>query len=200
MTTRRFKRFQTVLDNRIGYIHCAVESLYYRHNVSAVLRTCDSIGLQHVHLVEGHFHVARGAAKGAERWLTLHKHESVQQAVAAIKAQGMALWIADFSEEAVSPEELPLDRPICVWLGAELAGVSEEAQTAADGVLKIPMRGFAQSLNISVAAAITLYTLGQRVRDALGEEASLSAEEKQELWDDWMVREEAKRQGIKSRS
>jgi tRNA (guanosine-2'-O-)-methyltransferase len=200
MTTRRFKRLQTVLDNRIGYVHCAVESLYHRHNVSAVLRTCDSVGLQHVHLVEGHFHASRGAAKGAERWLTLHKHESAQKAVKAIKAQGMALWVADFSEEAVSPEELPLDRPVCLWLGAELAGVSDAAQEAADGVLTIPMRGFAQSLNISVAAAITLYTLGQRVRRVLGEEAALSAEEKQALWDAWMAREEAKRQGIKSRS
>ena len=200
MTTRRFKRFQTVLDNRIGYVHCAVESLYHRHNVSAVLRACDSVGLQNIHLVEGHFHASRGAAKGAERWLTLHKHESAAQAVTAIKSQGLALWIADFSEEAVTPEELPLDQPICAWLGAELAGVSPEAQAAADGVLTIPMRGFAQSLNISVAAAITLYTLSHRVRQTLGAQALLSPEEREALWDQWMAREQAKRKGIKTRS
>jgi tRNA (guanosine-2'-O-)-methyltransferase len=199
MTTRRINRFHQVLDNRIGYIHCAIESLYHRHNVSAVLRTCDSVGLQHIHLVEGHFHASRGAAKGAERWLTLHKHESARQAVEVIKSQGLALWIADFSDSAISPEQLPLDRPVCVWLGAELAGVSKEARAAADGVLKIPMRGFAQSLNVSVAAAITLYTLSQRVRQTLGEAALLSPAEKQALWETWLAREEAKRNGIKSR-
>ncbi len=200
MNQRRYDRLQEVLENRIGRLTCAVESLYHRHNVSAVLRTCDSVGVQHVHLVEGNFHAAKGTTKGAERWLTLHKHHSPSDAIAALRNQGFSIWIADFAEDGVAPEAVPTDTPICVWLGAELVGVSEEARQAADGVITIPMSGFAQSLNISVAAAVILYSLSQRVRSDLGADAHLPDEERQALWDMWLAREEAMRVGIQHRS
>ena len=85
-------------------------------------------------------------------------------------------------------------------MGAELVGVSKEARDAADGVITIPMSGFAQSLNISVAAAVILYSLSQRIRHDLDANAALPDDEREALWAMWLAREEAMRTGIRSRS
>ncbi len=185
----RVKRFNTVLDQRLSHVRCAIEALYHRHNVSAVLRTCDSLGLHHVHLVEGHFKAVKGAARGAERWLDLHHHADPASAIQAIKATGCSVWVADLSPDGVPPQQVPIDKPVCLWFGAELTGVSAAALEAADGVMTIPMHGFAQSLNISVSAAIAMSAICARVRAELGDEALLSPELRQATWDAWMQRE-----------
>ena len=199
MRPDRRERIRTALHRRLGRVRCAIESLYHRHNVSAVLRTCDALGLQHVHLVEGRFVPSQGAARGAERWLTLHHHVGPEEALAELKRDGVALWVADLAEDGAAPEQVPVDRPVCLWFGAELAGVSEEARAAADGVLTLPMRGFAQSLNVSVAAAMALHTVAERAR-ALGDEALLPPEERDALWKAWMAREEPHRRGLETRA
>jgi tRNA (guanosine-2'-O-)-methyltransferase len=130
----------------------------------------------------------------------LHRHKSTTAAIKHLKDQGFAIWVADFSEEASIPEDVPLDRPICIWLGAELAGVSDEALAAADGVITIPMSGFSQSLNISVAAAVILYSISQRIRTQLGDDSRLPEEERASLWEMWLAREKAMRKGIQERS
>lgn len=199
MNPDRLVRMRAALDQRMGWVRCAIESVYHRHNVSAILRTCDSLGLQHVHLVQGHFTPAKGAARGADRWLTLHREPNAEQAIAAIKGAGFQLWIADLGDDSRAPEQVPVDRPVCVWMGAELFGVGEAAKAAADGVVTIPMRGFAQSLNVSVAAALTLRPIAERARE-LGEEALLPPDEREALWEKWMAREEAMRGGVQARS
>lgn len=190
-TDRRLVRMREVLDQRIHHVSVAIEALYHRHNVSAVLRTVDSLGLHRVHLVEGHFRAVRGAARGAERWLELHHHPDPTTAIRAIQASGYRVWCADLAEDAVTPEELPLDEPVCIWFGAELVGVSPAAREACDGVVTVPMRGFAQSLNVSVAAALTLRPVAERAR-LLGDKALLPPDEREELWKAWLEREEVK--------
>ena len=195
----RLVRMRSVLDQRLGWVRCAIESVYHRHNVSAILRTCDSLGLQHAHLVQGHFTPAKGAARGADRWLDLHREPDTETAVAAIKDAGFALWVADLSDDSKTPETVPLDRPVCVWMGAELFGVGEAAREAADGVVTIPMRGFAQSLNVSVAAALTLRPIAERARQ-LGPSALLDPAERDQIWDRWHTRELQMRGGVQARS
>ncbi len=186
----RTQRMRSVLSRRLGRVRCAIEAVYHRHNVSAILRTCDSLGLHHVHLVEGHFKPAHGASRGAERWLDLHRHASAEHAIATLRAAGCRIYVADLSDDAVPPEGVPLDEgPVCIWMGAELAGVSEAARAAADGVITIPMHGFAQSLNVSVAAALALRPVAERARQ-LGEVALLDGPEKQRTWSRWMERAE----------
>ncbi len=183
-----------VLDQRLHHVCVAVEALYHRHNVSAVLRTADALGLHRVHLVEGHFRAVRGTSRGAERWLELHHHQTPEEAVTAIRAAGYRIWCADLDEEADSPtapEQVPIDTPVCIWFGAELVGVSEVAREAADGIVTVPMRGFAQSLNVSVAAAVTLRPIAEAARRR-GPEALLAAEEREQVWSSWLAREEAK--------
>ncbi|MCB9673715.1 MAG: RNA methyltransferase [Alphaproteobacteria bacterium] len=195
---RRIARMREVLDQRLHHVSVAVEALYHRHNVSAVLRTVDALGIHRVGLVEGHFKAVRGAARGAERWLELRHHPTPEAAVEAIRARGYRIWCADLSDDAVPPEEVPLDRPVCIWMGAELVGVSREAREACDGIVTVPMRGFAQSLNVSVAAAVTLRPIAEAAR-LRGADALLPPDEREALWDAWMAREEAKHLRTKKR-
>jgi tRNA (guanosine-2'-O-)-methyltransferase len=188
-----------VLDRRLGHVRCAIETLHHRHNVSAVLRTCDALGIHHVHLAGAPFTATTAASRGAERWLALHRHPSVEQAVAAIRADGFRLWVADLAEGAVAPEDVPLDRPVCVWLGAELEGVHGAVRAAADGVVTVPMHGFSQSLNVSVAGALTLRPIAERAR-ALGEAALLPHDERATTLAAWLAREERVDAGARVRA
>lgn len=186
----RLQRFDEVAAARLSHLRFAIECVHHRHNVSAILRTADSVGLQHVHLVQSEpFEVSRGAARGAERWLDLHWHDNATEAITALHDAGFAVIVADLSDDPVSPFDLPVDKPLCVWMGAELVGVSDEARALADGVVTIPMHGFSQSLNVSVAAAITMTVLAERVRAQHGPAALLSDTERTELLALWHARE-----------
>lgn len=187
----RHTRLRTALDQRLGHVRCAVEAVYHRHNVSAILRTCDSLGIQHVHLVERHFKASKGAARGAERWLDLHHHARPEDAIRALKDEGFAIWIADLKAPPTPPEAVPLDRPVCLWFGAEVVGVGPEVAAIADGVVTVPMRGLAQSLNVSVAAALTLRPVAERARTELGKAALLADAEREQTWRHWLEREDA---------
>ncbi len=185
----RTARMRRVLTNRLSWVRVAVEAVYHRHNVSAILRTCDAMGVHNVHLVERHFKAAQGAARGAERWLSIHCHPGPMEAMTHLQQAGYQVWVADLDDTAVPPEEVPLDRPVCLWLGAELEGVGPDVRAACDGVVCVPMRGFAQSLNVSVAAALSLRPIAERAR-ARGPTALLDAAERQATWDRWMERVE----------
>jgi tRNA (guanosine-2'-O-)-methyltransferase len=176
------------LNDRLSLVRCAVEAVYHRHNASAILRSCDAFGVHHVHLV-GADGPPSGAARGAERWLALHAHRDVGEALATLRDAGVDLWVADLADgPTVLPEDLPLERPVCLWFGAELVGVSDEARRAAKGVVSVPMRGMAQSLNVSVAAAITLRPVAERAR-ALGQRALLSDDERERTLREWLARD-----------
>ena len=199
ITEDRRQRMEQVLARRLGRVRCAVEAVYHRHNVSAILRTCDAMGLHHVHLVgSSRLKVSRGTARGAERWLHLHHHDDPEEAIAALRAEGVRIYVADLGGQAVPPEQVPVDAPVCLWFGAELVGVSEEARAAADGVVTLPMRGFSQSLNVSVAAAMALRPVAEAAR-ALGSGALLPDDERAAILAGWVAREEAMRDGIRRR-
>jgi len=197
--TPRQVRLRAVLDRRLGHVRCAVEAVFHRHNVSAILRTADALGIHGVHLVQGHFTPSSGAAKGAERWLELYRHPSAEEAMQSIRDAGYALWVADLASPPVPPEAVPLDRPVCLWFGAELAGVCPAVREAADGVVTIPMHGLAQSLNVSVSAALVLRAVAERAR-AMGACALLSDAERERVWARWMAKEEAMGRGVAIRA
>lgn len=178
---------QEVLARRLGRVRCAIEAVYHRHNVAAILRTCDALGIHHVHLIGSAGPPSKGPARGAERWLGLHEHADASLAIAALRAGGFSLWVADFAEPAVPPEAVPVDRPVCLWFGAELVGVSPVARAAADGVVTVPMRGMAQSLNVSVAAALALRPVAERARGEPG--AGLSDAERATTLAAWLSRD-----------
>jgi tRNA (guanosine-2'-O-)-methyltransferase len=195
----RKAKFRKVLAERVGGVRLALEALYQRHNISAILRTADAVGIQDVHLVAGEFQASPGPARGAERWLSLHHEPSTEAAFDRLRADGFAVWVADLAEDSKTPEEVPLDQPVCLWFGTELTGVTPAARALADGVVTVPMRGFAQSLNVSVAAALTMNTLVSRYRARWGAQALLTEDHRQALFDAWAVRDEQLRLGIAKR-
>ena len=196
-------RLQTIhdtLQERLSWVRCAMESIYHRHNTSAILRSADSFGVMDVHLIPGNLKPSKGPSRGVKRWLKIHDHPTTADAIKAIKEEGYALWVADFQSPPISPDEIPLEKPVCLWFGAEFEGVSAEARAAADGVVTIPMRGFSQSLNVSVASAVILQTVCERARRIHGDKALLSPKVRQEIWETWKHREEIKRAEIRERS
>jgi tRNA (guanosine-2'-O-)-methyltransferase len=174
----RLKRCLDLLDSRLNGIIVAAEAVHRRHNVSAILRSAEAFGIHEAHLIAHKFKASKGAARGSERWLDLRLFPDTTTWASEVKARGFKVYIADFSDDAVSPEQLPVESPIAVLFGGELAGVSDEAKAIADGVVTIPMRGVTQSLNVSVAAAVVTWTIAQRRREiqgAHGVEAHLRA-------------------------
>lgn len=168
LSERRRERVERVIGQRLASVVVVVEAVRRRHNTSAILRSAEAFGLHEVHLVTGEFRPSKGAARGAERWLEIHRHAAVEDAVAGLKARGFQLWIADPVPGARDPHQVPVDRPVAVLFGSELAGVSEAARALADGVLALPMSGLTESLNVSAAAATILYTLTERRRGLIG--------------------------------
>lgn len=186
-----------VAAHRLKRVAVAAESIHHRHNISAVLRSCDAFGIHEVHLVERTFVPGKGAARGAERWLDLHLHPDPVSAVRHLKAQGWQLWVADVHGEAVPPEDVPLDKPVCLWLGNELLGVGEHIRAEADGVVQIPMVGFTRSLNVSVAAGLLLYEITRRAHQA--PDAHLTEAEQAELVARWKAQDEPYLEALEAR-
>ena len=165
---RRVQLCLDLLERRLNGVTVIAEAVHRRHNISAILRSAEAFGMHEAHLVAEHWRPSIGAAKGAERWLELGFHESIDSCFAQLRERGFQIYVADLDDHAVPPHELPVEAPIAVLFGAELAGVSPRARELADGVVTVPMRGVTQSLNVSVAAAVTLHHLCERRRKVPG--------------------------------
>ncbi len=188
VTPRRMERLLGSLDNRLGHIRLIVENIHNPHNMSAVIRSCEAFGVQHLHVVEEteEYKIARGITKGSHKWLDIHRHRDFSECAAEVKGAGFKIYAAMLSDEAVPLEEIPITEPVALLLGNEHDGVSKAAQELCDGAYMIPMYGFVQSFNISVAAALSLYSITSRMRSELGEKAALSPEEKTATLEKWL--------------
>ena len=191
-TPDRKARIDAVLTQRTRYITVVVEDFHNAHNASAILRTCEGFGIQDIHVIENFntFKARRGAASGSEKWLTVHHYNATEEnntqaCLDKLQSQGYLLVATSPHGQALPPEVLPLDRKLAILFGSERYGLSERAQAQADRQLQIPMVGFMESLNVSVSAALCLYTLTQRLR-TLDVDWSLSDREKLDLRLDWM--------------
>ena len=187
MRLERQRRLEHALDKRISSLSVVLEALYLRHNLSAVLRTAEAFGIQDVHLVSSGKPVEHGVARGAEKWITLHLHETIDDCIAALKEDGFSVYVADLAPGAYTPQSLPIDRNTAVLFGTELHGVSQRAKELADGAIVIPMYGLTQSLNVSVAAACILSQLADRRRCLVGE-GDLSPGRKAQILQTWRSR------------
>jgi tRNA (guanosine-2'-O-)-methyltransferase len=178
----------SVLDHRLGSLRVVVENLHNPHNTSAVLRTCEAMGIQHIHVVESvsKFAVARGITKGSHKWLTLHKHRNFADCAKELKDEGFSIYAAMLKKDAVPLPALPIDQNIALVFGNEHAGVSSEAQAHCDGAYFIPMQGFVQSYNVSVATAISIYDISSRMRTQREDGGALSAEQKSSTLESWL--------------
>ncbi|MEB3317704.1 MAG: tRNA (guanosine(18)-2'-O)-methyltransferase TrmH [Cyanobacteriota bacterium] len=156
---RRFERLQAVLDRRMADLTVLAEQVEKPHNLSAILRTCDAVGVLEAHAVchQGRLPTFNSTAQGSQKWVPLRVHDTVVAAMASLKAQGFRLVGTHLGVAAVEYGACDYTGPTAFVLGAEKWGLSAEAAALVDQAVFIPMRGMVQSLNVSVAAATLLF-------------------------------------------
>lgn len=193
ITPGRKSLFEKVIINRTRHITVVLEDIYQPHNASAVLRTCDLTGIQDVHIIENNnqYDVNPDVAMGASKWLNLIKYNQSEHntlhAYEKLREQGYRIVASTPHKNDQDLEHISLDGRMAIVLGTELNGLSDVAIDNADEFLKIPMFGFTESYNISVSAALILYSLTHRLRNT-SIKWQLSEQEKSEILLEWSRR------------
>ncbi|MEN3753109.1 tRNA (guanosine(18)-2'-O)-methyltransferase TrmH [Mangrovibacter sp. SLW1] len=169
MNPQRYARICEMLARRQPDLTVCMEQVHKPHNVSAIIRTADAVGVQEVHAVwPGHkLRTTVSTAAGSNSWVDVKTHRTIQNAVTTLKARGMQVLATHLSDKAVDFREIDYTRPTCILLGQEKTGITQEALALADQDIIIPMTGMVQSLNVSVASALILYE-AQRQRQNAG--------------------------------
>jgi tRNA (guanosine-2'-O-)-methyltransferase len=154
---RRALRFREVIDERIESVALVMDAPHDPHNGAAILRSCEAFGVQTVHVVEREepFLVAGKVSKGTERWLDVIRHKTASQAIERLRQDGYQLAVAH-PQGALLPEQLGDIPRLALIMGNESDGVCEELTAAAEHTVRVPMRGFVESLNVSVTTALLL--------------------------------------------
>ena len=188
-----------MLAGRLGSVVVILEAVHRRHNVSAIMRSCECFGVHEVHLITDGFKPSKGTARGSERWLEIHRYTETAPAIQAVRERGFRVYVADLMEGAFTPESVPMDEPIAILMGAELTGVSDEARALADGAVCGPMHGLTESLNVSVAAACILQRVTERRRREQNG-GDLPVVQQEAFFKQWYEWEVELRQGMIARS
>ena len=192
VTENRLALFKRVLAERTRYITILLEDIYQSQNASAVLRTCDCIGIQDVHIVEevNEYQVDREVALGSDQWLSLHYYnkgsDNIRTAADSLKRAGYRIVATSPNREGTTPGNFDLGKgKVALMFGTELNGLTVHALELADEYIQIPMVGFTESYNISVSAAIALYSLRKRL-EVSSLDWKISEEERSELLLKWL--------------
>ncbi len=156
---RRFERLKTVLNCRMTNLTVLLEEVGKPHNLSAILRTCDAVGLIDAHAISKgeKLHTFNSTAQGSQKWVRLHSHKDVEIGVNNLRNQGFKIFGTGFSENAIDYRKCDFTASTAFVLGAEKWGLSHQAKSLVDESIYIPMSGMVQSLNVSVAAATLLF-------------------------------------------
>jgi tRNA (guanosine-2'-O-)-methyltransferase len=161
MTPERTARLTNVLNKRQNDITVVLENVFDPHNISAVMRTCDAVGVQEIYVLNTRIarHKKWGAksSSSAAKWLTVHQFTDAQECFSALRKNYSRILTTHLSSDAVNLYDINMTEPIALVFGNEHSGVSEEIVAMSDGNFIIPQVGIIRSLNISVACAVTLY-------------------------------------------
>lgn len=188
MTPERYQRLCTTLNQRQPDLTVITDDVHKQHNVSAIVRTCDSVGIGDVHAVWQHpeYRCLRYTASGSDHWVNIHTHDDIVGGIKTLKSRGFQVVAAHFSETAISYHQVDYTKPTALLLGAEKFGVSDTAANQVDAHITIPMMGMTTSLNVSVAAAIILSEARkQRAEMGMYKERRLSTAEYDQLLFQW---------------
>lgn len=175
MTEKRLNRFIKIIGQRQKYLTIVLENIHDAHNVSAILRTADSVGIDKIYLVynqEVFPKISRISSASAKKWVEPEKYKSIEECYAKLKKEKYNIYTTNMSEERknYSLYELDLTKRVALVFGNEHRGLSEEAVKLSDRNFLIPMKGMVQSLNVSVSAAVCLYeALRQREQKGMYE-------------------------------
>ncbi|HQY30070.1 MAG TPA: RNA methyltransferase [Thermomicrobiales bacterium] len=193
-TERRSERITSVLAKRQPDLTVILENVHDPHNIGAVLRSCDAVGVQAVHTIytvetRPERAYSRLTSSGTRKWIDLFHHDSHAACFDQIHTAGFRILTAALSETANSLYATDLTQPVALLFGNEQRGASAEALAASDGFIEIPMMGMVESLNISVACAVTLFeALRQRQAAGFYDQPRLSSQEQERLATEWITR------------
>ena len=180
VTVARYHRILHVLGRRQPDLTVLAEHVHKPHNLSAMLRSCDAVGIGTVHAVNptGGIPTYSASSASAEKWVELKVHTTLDDAHHAVRRQGMQIVAAHPAADAVDYRDIDYTGPTCILFGNERSGVTPKAQALADARVSISMHGMVKSLNVSVAAAVILFEAQRQRREAgLYREPRLTAEE-----------------------
>lgn len=194
MTTERFYRLNTVLNKRQPDITVVLENVFDPHNVSAVMRTCDAIGIQEVHILNNKIPPPKKwgykSSSTASEWLTIHQFTNVDECFIELKKRYKKIYAAHLGERSTTLHQLNLTESVALIFGNETFGVSDELTKLVDGTFIIPQVGIIKSLNISVACAVTLYEAFRQKQNAGHyDEPKLGGEQLISLKKEWGFKE-----------
>lgn len=195
MTPQRKQRIESVLSHRQNDLTVVLENVFDPHNISAVMRSCDAVGVQEIYVlntkIPRHKKWGSRSSSSAAKWLTVHQFENAEECFAALRKKYRTILTTHLSSDAVSLYNIDFTKSIALIFGNEHAGVSEEIRAMADGNFIIPQVGMIQSLNISVACAVSLYeAFRQKQMAGHYQKQKLSIEEFQLISNQWRMQNE----------
>ncbi|HAL55964.1 MAG TPA: RNA methyltransferase [Bacteroidetes bacterium] len=186
---RRLARMDSVLRRRQPDLTVVMENIHDPHNVSAMLRSCDAAGVMAVQLLytqEKFPRIGKKSSASAGKWVERRQFKSIDACYERLRAEGFRIYATHLAEGSVSLYGVDLTKKVAIVFGNEHRGVSDEAARKADGLLQIPMVGMIQSLNVSVACAITLFeALRERLEHGYYERPRFSEIELKKLLEEW---------------
>lgn len=195
MTSERREKLLHVLGNRQVNLAVVMENVHDPHNISAVMRTCDAVGIQDIYIlntkIPRHRKFGAKSSSSAAKWLTVHQYEDVQLCFRELRKHYRKILTTHLSSDAVSLYDIDFTESIALVFGNEHAGVSDEIRALADGNFIIPQMGIIQSLNISVACAVSIYEACRQKKIAGHyERMSMPAERQEQLLQEWGFKEQ----------
>lgn len=188
ITPERKARIEEVLLRRTNHITVCVEDVYQLHNSSAVIRSCDVFGIQQLHVIEQQYEVQldKNIAMGAEKWVEVQKYKSAEDCISRLRSKGYQIIATSPHHKGHSLKKFDVHQKSAICFGTEKSGLSPAIMDQADGFLHIPMEGFAESLNISVSAAIILQDLRRKLNQSKVR-WQLSKKERDRIRIDWAM-------------
>lgn len=195
MTPERRNKLLSVLQKRQNNLTVVLENVFDPHNEAAVMRTCDSVGIQDIYIINNRIPPKKKwgfrSGSSAKKWLTVHHFTNPSDCFKELRNQYVKILATHLASNAVSIYDINFTESIALVFGNERFGVSDETRALADGNIVIPQCGIIQSLNISVACAITVYE-AYRQKEQAGhyQQASLSVEKRDQLLNEWGFKEQ----------
>lgn len=191
ITDNRKETIEEVLRERTRFLTVVLEDIYQSHNASAVVRTCECMGLQDLHIIESRskYGVNKKVLKGSNKWITINRYRekggnNIAKCYEMLRKNEYRILAMDPAPDGVSLFDVPIDGKIALVMGNELEGLSSFAAEHADAKVKVPMYGFTESMNVSVTAAISMNILLTRLR-SLDLSWRLTEDEKAALRLEW---------------
>ena len=190
MTPERYNRMLSVIKNRQNNLTVVMENVNDPHNISAVMRTCDAVGIQDIYIlntkIAKHDYFGVKSSSSAAKWLTVHQFTNVKECFDALRKNYNKIYTTHLSSDAVSLYDIDFTDSVALVFGNEHDGVSQESIDMADGNFIIPQLGFIKSLNISVACAVSIYEAHrQKMNAGHYNEQTMTIERQETLLENW---------------